>query len=326
MKRIASICLILLLCVGVVFSAKTYVAGAGQLVYGTGQIITREQWIHNLVVTFDMSIEDGLVPDDYYTDMKSSAYYNDIKIAIYYGVIDLEAGEKFAPTDPVTREFAAHTLSFCMGYQADEDMAFTMSDVEDLIYPKDDQIALDNHWLSMKNGAFLPSAQISSLEAKNMLESTGKILKESEIDESHENEYEFADNVVEVPETSSFEFGEGNQIMLYDTSVNIKEGSVFAVYSNGIAYTYKAISLEEKEDYLLITTEDVMYEDAVESVDAQGVVNADLGQFVPEDGVDCQVEYETAAQSGKASKIGGNKNIGNLTLTKKLVLERLPVN
>lgn len=75
--------------------------------------ISRAEWIHELVKVFDMTIEDGLMPDDYYGDISDSEYYNDILLAVNFGVIDLEAGEDFHPDDPVTREFAAQTLNTC---------------------------------------------------------------------------------------------------------------------------------------------------------------------------------------------------------------------
>ena len=79
-----------------------------------GESVTRGEWIHNLVSTFDMKMEEGLVPDTYYPDIVGTTYYSDIQTAIYFGVVDLEAGESFEPDAAVDREFAAHTLSFCM--------------------------------------------------------------------------------------------------------------------------------------------------------------------------------------------------------------------
>ena len=90
--------------------------------------VSREEWVSLLKETFQMKIEDGLMPDDYYTDVTQSgtSYYEDIMTAVNFGVIDLEAGEKFRPKETATREFAAQTLNFCLGYEPGEELSYTM--------------------------------------------------------------------------------------------------------------------------------------------------------------------------------------------------------
>lgn len=254
-----------------------------QLIYGTGGTITRAEWVHDLVTVFDMTMSEGLKPDNYYADIAENKYYNDILTAMYFGVIDLEAGEKFEPNGKVTREFAAHTLSFCMGYELEKDATYTMSDMGELLYPNDDQIAIDKGWFSLVSGKFMPSQYATATEVKAMLTDAERVLEDSKVDENHENQYTFESGVKEVPESSCFEFSGDNEITLYDASAGIQTNDVFAVYSNGIAYTYKAVNVETKEDSLVIKTEDVMYEDAVKYVDAEGVIEADLNDFVPEE-------------------------------------------
>ena len=314
-RRLSRSLIMIIMCFVILLPIQSH-AASNQLVYGSNGTITRAEWIHDLVVAFNMTVEEGLKPDDYYDDIKGTTYYNDIITAMYFGVIDLDAGEKFEPDGKVTREFAAHTLSYCLGYQSDDEMQYTMSDRSELAYPADDQIAVDKGWLVLIGGEFQPKTKITSTEIKKMLQDAANIIKTSNIDENHDNVYEFADGVVEVPETSSFEFGANGQIILYDTSVAIKKNTVFAVYSNGIAYTYKAIKVDEQEDCLVIDTQVVAYEDAVESVDAEGVIEADLADFVAADGVDCEIEYENT--STRASRIHGSKKIKEMKLSKQI--------
>ena len=259
-------------------------------------------------------MSEGLKPDNYYTDISTNQYYNDILTAMYFGVIDLEAGENFNPNVSVTREFAAHTLSYCIGYQLEKNPTYTMEDVADLQYPADDQIAVNKGWISLSDGKFSPNDNITLSEITVMLTDAAKVLEESKIDESHQNQYTFENGVKEISENGSFEFSGDNEITLYDTSVNIKTNDVFAVYSNGIAYTYKAVNVETKENCLVITTEDVMYEDAVKYVDAEGIIDADLNDFVPAEGVSTEVEY--ASEQSRSQRISGSKKIGKVNISK----------
>ncbi len=282
-----------------------------------GESVTRGEWIHNLVSTFDMKMEEGLVPDTYYPDIVGTTYYSDIQTAIYFGVVDLEAGESFEPDAAVDREFAAHTLSFCMGYDT-SDVTYTMDDEADLTYPGDDQTAVDMGWLALQDGKFAPSQEITTTESQNMLQSAKKVLDVSGVDENHENVYKFADNVIELPESVTFDKGEDGQIIVHDNSVELKEGDVFAVYSDGIAYTYKALSITKEGNDLIINTEKVMYDDAVETVDAEGVIDADLADFIPAEGVDAEVEYEDQTTVKGMRKISGIKSVKSINVSKSI--------
>ena len=311
--KLAVAAMLLSICMAVVLPITSF-AEDKQLIYGTDGTITRAEWVHDLVTAFDMTMSEGLKPDNYYADIAENQYYNDILTAMYFGVIDLEAGEKFEPDGKVTREFAAHTLSYCMGYELEKDTTYTMSDIGELLYPNDDQIAVNKGWFSLVSGKFMPGQYVSSTEVKAMLDDAAKVLEESKVDENHENQYTFESGVKEVPESSRFEFSGDNEITLYDTAAGIQTNDVFAVYSNGIAYTYKAVNVETKEDSLVITTEDVMYEDAVKYVDAEGVIEADLNDFVPEEGVNTEVEY--AEEEMGAQSVSGTKKIGKVNISK----------
>lgn len=311
--KLAVTAMLLSICMAIVLPLTSF-AEDKKLIYGTGGTITRAEWVHDLVTVFDMTMSEGLRPDNYYADIAENQYYNDILTAMYFGVIDLQAGENFEPNGKVTREFAAHTLSYCMGYELEKDATYTMSDMEKLLYPNDDQIAVSKGWFSLVSGKFMPSQYVSSTEVKAMIDDAAKVLEESKVDANHENQYTFESGVKEVPESSRFEFSGDNEITLYDTSAGIQTNDVFAVYSNGIAYTYKAVNVETKEDSLVITTEDVMYEDAVKYVDAEGVIEADLNDFVPEEGVSTEVEY--AEEEMGAQSVSGTKKIGKVNISK----------
>ena len=100
--------------------------------------------------------------------------------------------------------------------------------------------------------------------------------------------------------------------------MELKEGDVFAVYSDGIAYTYKALSITKEGNDLIINTEKVMYDDAVETVDAEGVIDADLADFIPAEGVDAEVEYEDQTTVKGMRKISGIKSVKSINVSKSI--------
>ena len=280
--------------------------------------ISREEWIHTLVDTFQMKIEGELVPDDYYKDVSESTvtYYRDILTAVNFGVIDLEAGEEFKPKDPVTREFAAQTLNFCLGYELEENAQYTMNDQDSLKYIQSDQVALNQGWFTLIDGAFQPDKAVTEAEKTSMVAFAKSVLAASEIDENHKNTYEFAEGVIVVPEEISVELTEDHKVLIYDHSVELAEGDTFAVFSNGLAYVYKAVGIASKSYGIEVQTEDVDYDTVVKKYDAEGVIEANLGDFVPaSDDIIMDIKYADGTVEENADK--------KLSLHRKLEMERL---
>ncbi|MCI9490749.1 MAG: leucine-rich repeat protein [Dorea sp.] len=291
--------------------------------------ISREEWIHTLVDTFQMKIEGELVPDDYYKDVSESTvtYYRDILTAVNFGVIDLEAGEEFKPKDPVTREFAAQTLNFCLGYELEENAQYTMNDQDSLKYIQSDQVALNQGWFTLIDGAFQPDKAVTEAEKTSMVAFAKSVLAASEIDENHKNTYEFAEGVIVVPEEISVELTEDHKVLIYDHSVELAEGDTFAVFSNGLAYVYKAVGIASKSYGIEVQTEDVDYDTVVKKYDAEGVIEANLGDFVPaSDDIIMDIKYadgtvEENADTSKrarAARIEGTKWLKEIKLTQKI--------
>lgn len=106
--------------------------------------VTRAEWISQLVEAFSMTVEDdSAIPDNYFSDItETDSYYRDILLAVEFGVIDLEAGEAFEPSESATREFAARTLNSCLQFQLDEGAEYTYSEADSVTYPNDIQIAM----------------------------------------------------------------------------------------------------------------------------------------------------------------------------------------
>lgn len=146
----STIALIVFLCPSIAFAAESGAQGVAQQ---TGDV-TRAAWITKLVDTFNITVENAdEYPEDYFTDVNSSRQdYDAIMKAADFGIIDTTAGEAFNPDSPATRDFAAHTLNFCLGIQPEEGKAYTFSDSAKATYPDDLQIAVNRNWFALSGG------------------------------------------------------------------------------------------------------------------------------------------------------------------------------
>lgn len=168
------------------------------IIYGDGNL-TRAEWLHNLTVMFDIQVEDDNMPDDYFADVTSEhTYYKDIMMAAEFGIIDIEAGENVEPDAVTTREFAAHTLNYCLGYKL-EDGNYTYQDAADVTWQEDAQIAVNRGWFTLENGNFEPDKAITAEEVQIMEEDVKEVQASTVVDQNYDNTYEFTENVIEVP-------------------------------------------------------------------------------------------------------------------------------
>ena len=264
----------------------------------------RAQWLSKLTQTFYMVVEEDNYPDNYFSDLSSdSAYYRDIMVATEFGLIDVEAGDPVDPEGKITREFAAQTLNFCLGWtlegQAGEDGTYTFADAADCLYPVDDQVAVNHGWLALsEEGNFLPAQEVTAAEINTMLNDAAQTLLNDEIDENHENTYEYGEGVIEIPEETIVEFHE-NSVEIFNTAYTIRENDTFVVYSNGIPVVYTAKKVTETDDSITVQTADEIPENAIEDVDMQTSFDVDTSGFIPAAGYEV---VEQTPDSGTAAK------------------------
>ena len=257
-----------------------------ELVYGSKDGITRAEWLHNLAVVFDMTVEDDSYPDNYYADMDSThKYYYDILLNVEFGVVNLAPGNNFEPDKLATRMFVAQTLNYCLGYQFDE-ANYTYSDVSSCEYPIDAQVAVNLGWFSLVGNNFMPNNAVTSDEVKKMLDFASAVLNDRVIDENYDNKYEFSDNVIEIPSEIFTELTKSESvttITMFDDSFGIDKNDIFAVYEEGIPYIYKADTVKNEEDAIIITATEITDESHFESIDAQGSITPDFSDVVLEE-------------------------------------------
>ncbi len=293
---------------GIDFSAFA-AGGSSDLIYGS--TTTRAQWLHNLVITFDMYVDKNEYPDNYFSDLSEThMFYDDIITAVNFGVVDIEAGEELRPDAAATREFAAHTLNFCLGFQLDEAAGYTFSDSASCEYPDDNQIAVNRAWVKLSSGKFNPSVNLTLAEAKAMLTDAKSVLEDSVIDENYDSAWNVSNGIIEVPEYADVAV-DGNKVTIVNSPVTIKTGNKFVVYSGGIGLPFTAKSVSISGNTTTITTTDLDPDQAFDAVDAEGVIDSDEIIFSPaDDSVSLEVEetYGNAASAYSSRKTQKQQN------------------
>ena len=296
---IISICILVMVISFTVLASET-----------TNTTVTRAEWIQKLVETFEMTVEDDNYPDNYFSDLKSSSkYYYDILVAVQFGVVKVEAGDPVYPDMPVTREFAASTLNYCLAFQL-EDKTYTFSDAGDCTYPEDDQIALNRKWFTLVSGKFMPDETISVTEAKTMLEDAYNIWHSSDVEEGYDNTYEFADDVKVLSDNLVASIDNQGIVTIHDIDKTIKNGDKFAVWLSEVPVVYTALDVTTTDNITTIRTEAVNNEEAFDELDAQGILDASALIIEPVDGVTTTYEEEP---SSNGARIGGSIGLGKKT-------------
>lgn len=275
-KRIAVLLLAMVLVLPFVIGAVPANAASGE--------VTRAEWISRVVETFNMTVDDtSTMPDNYYSDLTTdNPYYQDILLAVEFGLIDIEAGYPFRPNDPATREFAAHTLNFALGFQFDESAGYTFSEASIVTYPNDIQVAINRGWFSLSGGSFMPEQPITASEADSMLADAAQVLA-GDATGGGDNTVEFAEGVIVVPQgTEVIWDSESNTVTIIGYDGTIAAGDIFAVYFDDYPMTYKAIDTAENNDgSIAINVTRDGTQDAVLNFSYSGTAEADLEYFVP---------------------------------------------
>ena len=259
-----------------------------------------------------MTVEENNYPDNYYSDIADAADgYCELMAAVEFGVIDLEAGCAFEPNQPATREFAAHTLNFCLGFQLNQGVAYTYAEFAEVSYSDDLQVAVNRGWFALQDGKILPQQALTSTEATAMLKDAAAVMNLSTVSENYNSVYKFQDGVIVIQDGTDISV-QNDSVTIKDCPVSIQPGDLFVVYQNEIPVGYRATSA--MVNGLKTTIAAVRADDGVifKNVDAQGVIEADLNNVTPLDGSDIgyyvknlDKEFETYAQARAAAQGSG---------------------
>lgn len=255
--------------------------------------ITRAQWLHDLTQLFGITVKQDDYPDNYFNDIDSEdEYYQDIMTAAEFGLVDIEAGEKVRPADPVTREFAVYTMNLCMGYTANVESTYDFDDQSEFIHVNDEkaaeyfnaaQVAIDQGWVELEENKFMPQKNLTLSEKNIMWKDAADYLNSQVIDENYVNKAVFADGVVEIPQTTEYQFDEFNNakfVTLFNYMDGLKDGDTFALWQNGLPIIYKAVAVENNGSGLVVQISDAEDENSIDELDVQGTIEADLTEAV----------------------------------------------
>ena len=288
--------------------------------------VTRIQWLQKLTETFDMTVEEDNYPDNYYSDISSNdSYYRDVMVATEFGLIDQEPGTELKPNEPATREFAAHTLNFCLGYELDEGISYTFSDSESLTYADDAQIAVNRSWFALVDGKFMPEQAITNAEMTAMLADAAEVLIGRNVDTGAESTYTFADGVKEIPESTDVAVSEDDSsLTVTGYTETLSAGDIIAVH--GVFPTiYSVTAVAEADDAQTLTVTKLDADEYILSMDTQGSVDADPTDVEAADGTTVTYifsngEETTSAVRAKAllKASGANVKIKDVKLDKTI--------
>ena len=253
---------------------------AGLLLEVTGDSgeVSRIGWLSALTELFDMSVEKDNYPDNYYSDIDSSyEHYYEVMLATEFGLIDVEAGDALCPDDAASREFAAHTLNYCLGFVPTEE-GYTYEESGSVTYPDDIQTAIDRGWFELTEGKFLPEQAITADEKEVMLADAKSVLDNEKNKPQSDNTYEFADGVIELPENIDAQLTDENEITIYQTGIDLKEGDKFAIVKNNLPSVFKAVQITEDTEKTVIKTQDLSMEESFKSLNISGSIDNELSE------------------------------------------------
>ena len=240
--------------------------------------VSRVEWLTDLTETFSISVAEDNYPDNYFSDIDSSSeYYYVVMLATEFGLVDVEAGEPFRPDDPATREFAAHTLNFCLGFLPEQEGNYTFSEASDVTYADDIQVAVERGWFSLENGSFYPETPVTLDEKTIMIEDAKSVLADRKEPTEHSNSYTFAKDVIDLTKANvRAEMTDDNELTFYECSENLSAGIKYGLEFDGFPSVFKAVNITQSEDGLVVQFENVPLDEAFTDIDMQGGIDVDL--------------------------------------------------
>ena len=234
--------------------------------------VTRAQWIHELVTVFEMSVEDESTMTKFFTDLTECDYASEIELAANFGVFEVES-ETFNPDAYVTREFAAYTMNFCVGYINYDEISYT--DADEVYYEDDAQVAVTRGWFTLIDEQFCPEMFMTQEESEILMEDAESALASVEIDETHKNVIEYSDTVIRLDESVKATYADG-VVTIYDDSISLLPGSVFSLLIEGQEMIYNAEKVSTDADgNLAVTVTDAALTDTVSRMDVEGYAEVD---------------------------------------------------
>jgi len=270
-----------------------------EYVYGDGDTITRAQWIHDLVILFGVEVSETAIPDNYFSDLEEEhEYYDDILRAVSQGIISIEAGDALLPDEAVTRDFAASTLNYCLGYEPIEEVVYSFTDYEECSSPFAAKTAVDRGWMELIDGDFAPAKAVTEKEVRAMITDAEETLEATVIDPDYDSTYEFSEDITVIDEKTAVRMDNNGNVIINSCPENISKGEGFAVFFNGLPEVFYADRVTVKGNETIISVTEADAQEVYTNIDAQGIAPVDVSNVIPAEGV--EIEFQEGVSSRTA--------------------------
>lgn len=264
---------------------------------------TRGQWLQ--LLEDKLEITQIALDDDYdyvYGDSPDSPYGAVVETAQAYGLLSTPAtmsadGQTaivplFNPDDSATREFVAYTVVKAMGYQGDYTLECT--DKSSLLYESEDSIAIQEGFLSLTGGAFVPDAPLTTTDKNIIFARIDELNASLEVAPGEEkDEINYQPGVLQVKDLdyTVVDNGDGTytvSLPATGTATEIKAGTVFVLppsdeYLGGIAL--KATKVNTQDGSINVNCFEPNMGEALSSFDIAEEGMLDLDHMTTMDGV-----------------------------------------
>ena len=251
--------------------------------------VTRGEWIAALLK--QTGIQTTSVKSYHFSDTKKDKNGKAIETAYGRNILPVTKGtKKFSPNRPATREFMAVTTVRAMGFKADSSVKPKCSDKGKLKYASEDQVALNQNFISLKKGKFLPTRALTKAEKKKALAAIRKIQKSEKIDSSHKDTIKYQKEVVQQPLNSEDDYAvatSGNDLVVTipknENTEKIQNGKV-AVFpeqsemQGQVALKVTSVSDDGNGNYRIVGQAPDISE-VYKTIDVQETTKADMSDF-----------------------------------------------
>lgn len=158
--------------------------------------VTRGEWISALLK--QVGIKTASVSSYHFADTKQYSAGKIIETAYNRNIIPTNKSTKnFYPNRPAMREFVAVTAVRAMGFKADKSSKPKCSDKGKLKYAAEDKIAINQKFITLKKGKFLPASAITKAEEKKTLAAIMNIKKVEQVNKNHKDVIKYQAGVVQ---------------------------------------------------------------------------------------------------------------------------------
>ena len=230
------------------------------------------------------------------------------------GYVDAEQDVALFEGDKeVTREFAVYTAVNALGFM-EEEAALTCTDAEAITYKSEVTTALKFNMLSLIDGAFKPDELIHEGEKSQIIavmSAMNEVLVTDEDEVAHEVTYAqgvIADELSEMTDYTAVENSDGTYtvtVAANDVTKAFAEGTIFVLpandeYTSGASFKVASVSVNGDSVVAICTVPEM--EEVVSAVYMKDTVTADVGEFIPAEGVTAQI-LDSSELSGDAAPL-----------------------